>query len=100
MNCETLKKRLASINYNEVADAVELRYLLLKVLLYCAKEYNSAPHLKLFQQHVQLEKIHAGLKEEIRSGNINRQRFTQARHNALTCLDNIAVQLQALPAAA
>lgn len=100
MNCEILKKRLANITYNETADAVELRYILLKVLLYCATEYKGAPHLKLLQQHTQLDKIHASLKEEIRSGNINRLHFIQAKHNALTCLNNIAMQLQALPAAA
>lgn len=100
MNCETLKKRLADINYSEVADAVELRYVLLKALLYSATEYNNAPHLRLFQQHAQLEKIHASLKQEIRNGNINGRHFMQAKQATLTCLDNIAMQLQALPVAA
>lgn len=100
MNCELLRSRLARINYNEVADAVELRYILLKVLLYCANKYNSAPQTLLFQQHAQLENIHAALKNEIRNGSINKQGFMRAKQCALACLNSIAMQPHALPVAA
>jgi len=100
MNCETLKKQLAAISYNDVVDAVELRYILLKILLYCVTEYKSTLRLQLLHMHRQLEKIQSQLKVETRNGSINQQHFIHAKHAALSCLDNITMKPQALPVAA
>lgn len=93
MNCEALMKRLAIVTYNDVEDAVELRYILLKVLVYAAEQYNHTPNPYLLKQHQQLQRIHATLKAKIRDGGISGQYFMDVKKGIITYVNNISAHL-------
>ena len=103
MNNELLRQKLMSLTYNETADAVMLRYIVLQLLAQYVSVYKemrgSGKSLELLQQYRKLEATHEIFKEKQRTGVIDDYDFSLTKKLAIEHTSNISYCQQMLQAA-